>query len=67
MSMTTALILIALLASAVGAGETLLPVAVSPTDAPIRLFNGKDLAGFHTWLADTGRDDPRGSSPSAAG
>lgn len=25
----------------------------------MRLFNGKDLSGFYTWLVDTGRDDPR--------
>lgn len=25
---------------------------------PIRLFNGKDLSGFYTWLKETGRDDP---------
>lgn len=25
----------------------------------IRLFNGKDLTGFSTWLKDTKRDDPR--------
>jgi hypothetical protein len=24
------------------------------------LFNGKDLIGLHTWLRDTGREDPRG-------
>jgi hypothetical protein len=29
-------------------------------DQPLRLFNGKDLSGFHTWLQDTKRDDPRG-------
>ena len=27
---------------------------------PVALFNGRDLAGFHTWLQDTKRDDPRG-------
>lgn len=25
----------------------------------LELFNGRDLAGWHTWLVDTGRDDPR--------
>ena len=25
----------------------------------IALFNGKDLAGFYTWLVDTKREDPR--------
>ena len=31
-----------------------------PGAPAVRLFNGKDLSGFHTWLADTQRDDPRG-------
>jgi hypothetical protein len=26
---------------------------------PIRLFNGRDLAGWHTWLVDASRADPR--------
>ncbi|MBM3995287.1 MAG: DUF1080 domain-containing protein [Planctomycetes bacterium] len=26
---------------------------------PMKLFNGKDLTGFTTWLKDTKRDDPR--------
>lgn len=34
------------------------PEALRPTHE-IRLFNGRDLAGFHTWLVDTKRDDPR--------
>jgi hypothetical protein len=25
----------------------------------IKLFNGKDLTGLHTWLKDTGREDPK--------
>jgi len=38
--------------------------AEKPADEPItpheviRLFSGKDLSGFYTWLKDTGRDDP---------
>jgi hypothetical protein len=40
-------------AAAARAGE-----AVSPSDV-IPLFNGRDLTGFHTWLVDTKRDDPR--------
>ena len=32
--------------------------AVRPTDV-VALFNGKDLSGFHTWLVDTKREDPR--------
>jgi hypothetical protein len=31
---------------------------VVPTE-PVRLWNGKDLSGLHTWLRDTKRDDPR--------
>src|SRR5436309_2530887 len=27
---------------------------------PIALFNGKDLSGWTTWLADSKREDPRG-------
>ena len=33
--------------------------AVVPRET-IRLFNGTNLAGFHTWLMDTRRSDPRG-------
>jgi hypothetical protein len=32
--------------------------ALSPTNH-IKLFNGKDLTGFYTWLVDTKREDPR--------
>lgn len=32
--------------------------ALRPT-RPIRLFNGRDLGGFRTWLVDTRREDPR--------
>jgi hypothetical protein len=32
--------------------------AVRPREV-VRLFNGRDLAGFSTWLKDTKRDDPR--------
>jgi len=35
------------------------PGAIRPT-APIDLFNGRDLAGFYTWLEDSRYDDPRG-------
>jgi hypothetical protein len=34
--------------------------AFSPKNAPIVLFNGKDISGFTSWLADTKREDPRG-------
>ena len=33
---------------------------ISPKDAPIILFNGKDLSSFTTWLRDTQHADPRG-------
>jgi hypothetical protein len=33
-------------------------VPVAP-DRDIQLCNGKDLAGFHTWLKATGREDPK--------
>ncbi len=31
---------------------------ITPTET-IKLFNGKDLSGFTTWLRDTKREDPR--------
>lgn len=34
------------------------PIAEAPTQT-IQLFNQKDLSGFHTWLVDTKREDPR--------
>jgi hypothetical protein len=33
--------------------------AISPKDAPIKLFDGKSLGDCYTWLKDTGRKDPR--------
>ncbi|MBI4325869.1 MAG: DUF1080 domain-containing protein [Chloroflexi bacterium] len=36
-----------------------LPAGESPT-AVIKLFNGRDLGGFYSWLVDTKRQDPRG-------
>ncbi|MGA2253784.1 MAG: DUF1080 domain-containing protein [Thermoguttaceae bacterium] len=41
-----------LLAPAANAVEPVAP------EKPIRLFNGKDLTGFTTWLKATGRNDP---------
>lgn len=32
--------------------------AIAP-DAVIRLFNGKDLSGWHSWLKESGREDPK--------
>ena len=51
-----------LLAAVVLAGSTL-PLRCAetphtPTNV-IQLFNGTDLSGFHTWLVDTKREDPR--------
>jgi Domain of Unknown Function (DUF1080) len=46
-----------LLTSAHGGDEAGID-AVRPR-AVVRLFNGRDLAGFSTWLKDTKRDDPR--------
>jgi hypothetical protein len=31
---------------------------VTPRDGIIKLFNGRDLTGWHTWLKATRRDDP---------
>jgi hypothetical protein len=36
------------------------PAAVSPARQVVPLFNGRNLDGLYTWLADTKRDDPRG-------
>ena len=33
--------------------------AIEPKDQVITLFNGRDLTGLYTWLADTKYDDPR--------
>lgn len=33
--------------------------AVSPTGAPIKLFNGKNLDGFYTWIRESNYADPK--------
>lgn len=33
--------------------------AISPTDAPIKLFNGRDLDGFYTWIRGSKYEDPK--------
>ena len=33
--------------------------SVTPTDKPIKLFNGRDLDGLYTFIQGTGYDDPR--------
>jgi len=51
--------LLGLLVRLAAAAEPAAPdVPVAP-DRDIRLSNGKDLAGFHTWLKATGREDPK--------
>lgn len=32
---------------------------ISPKDQVIKLFNGKDLSGFYTWLKETKYEDPK--------
>jgi hypothetical protein len=44
------------LATSAGGEET---KAIAPQDGPIKLFNGKDLEGFYTWLKDSKYEDPR--------
>ncbi|MEZ6130619.1 MAG: DUF1080 domain-containing protein [Planctomycetaceae bacterium] len=43
-------------------GEPAVPpsreTAISPTDGPIKLFNGKNLEGFYTWIRDLKYSDP---------
>lgn len=34
------------------------PEAITPSE-PIKLFNGKDLTGFYTWLKESSYEDPR--------
>ncbi len=33
--------------------------AIRPTDGPIKLFNGRNLAGLYTWLEDSRYADPK--------
>ncbi len=33
-------------------------IAVSPTDGPIKLFNGRNMEGFYTWIRDQTYSDP---------
>jgi hypothetical protein len=55
------LVLVALvgqvLAACAGAETRQAPTA--PKEGVVRLFNGKDLTGWHTWLKATRREDPR--------
>jgi len=48
---------LALLASCLAQADAGEPI--QPTNQVLHLFNGRDLAGFHTWLVDTKREDPR--------
>ncbi len=34
-------------------------IAITPTDGPIKLFNGRNLENFYTWIRDTKYADPR--------
>jgi hypothetical protein len=36
------------------------PLQDQASASATELFNGRDLAGFYTWLRDTGHEDPRG-------
>jgi hypothetical protein len=47
----------ALLLSVVALSDPTTQTAVRP-DRTVRLFDGKTLDGFYTWLVDTGREDP---------
>jgi|YNPMSStandDraft_1061717.scaffolds.fasta_scaffold30752_1 hypothetical protein len=38
--------------------KQVLEEAVTPKE-PIKLFNGKDLTGWYTWLKESGREDPK--------
>mgnify|MGYP005842820757 CR=1 FL=1 len=49
-----------LLAGLAAAAENASPERISPREGVIRLFNGKDLTGWYTWLKGSGRADPRG-------
>src|SRR5947209_6189557 len=40
-------------------GDEQKPEPIRPKDESIRLFNGRDLTGLHSWLKDTKREDPR--------
>jgi len=33
--------------------------AVSPADGPVKLFNGRNLEGFYTWIRDSQYSDPK--------
>ncbi len=46
------------LADAQALMNQVLQEAVAPSE-PIRLFNGKDLTGWYTWLKESGREDPK--------
>jgi 3-keto-disaccharide hydrolase len=52
-------LLIGMLACALPAGIAMAADSITPTDSVIKLFNGKDLNGLTTWLADTTYADPR--------
>jgi hypothetical protein len=53
------LTLLSLFALPLRAAEPPKSEPISPKDGPIKLFNGKDLAGLTTWLKDAKYEDPR--------
>ncbi len=53
----TLAVVFALIAGQTQAGEKKKPL--SPKDGVIKLFNGKNLSGFYTWLKDAKYEDPR--------
>ncbi len=57
LALGAALLLITRTAPLVGDDRKVEPIR--PKSGVIRLFNGKDLTGLHTWLKDTHHADPR--------
>ena len=51
-----------LTAALVGGAAVRADEPIAPTDV-IKLFDGRDLSQFYTWLQDTKHDDPRGVAP----
>jgi hypothetical protein len=55
----TSLAVTAILSTACAAAAEPTQEPIAPRDQPIRLFNGRDLAGWYTFLKDTKYEDPR--------
>ena len=58
-SVPALLVLTALLSYVGKAADEKKPAPISPTDGVIKLFDGKTLDGFYTFLKDTKYEDPR--------